>query len=481
MPLAFLVSILGLVLSIISLLYPREAFPLVLPLIGNVHPYFWMTFLLIGVVFTFIGADYRWMKTAYRPRIEFMLFFFPLFIFVWAKMPLSLDRWDFSDFVVCGFILAVFLKCLYHDRNNLSLWGINKVHFIPALRLLWVPTVLFVSVPIVWRLMMDNPVSYAKMLFDVVSYPFYAFAQLLVFLAFPVACFKKTNQPPVQIVLAVAGLFALAHWPNGIVMLVCLLAMIIWSWAYLRQPNLFAVAISMGIAAAVFGQALPYEVHHKVRVGPDYVYQQLMKLPPENIFHDRIQKVRELKASGDDNPSVNHLATILNCRELSDFSRSLWVGFEEKWGMETMIKGFLRGAEVRENWHNLLSWPTRINKSQIRRDTFYGHLDICEVRSGDLFLSGWMADVKTGFEAKRFHIFINGAPVYAAPPNVRREDVSRIFDIPSDTNYGFRFKLPGRGSADIKDLRIFGFAGDGIFREILYPSGYQYLNLYAGS
>ena len=479
MPLGFMLSIFSLVFLIISLLYPLEALPLALPLIGGIQPLFWMMTLLIGVVLLFIGTDFRRNTADYRPRIELLLIFFTLFTFMWAKMPLALIYWNYIDIIIFGFILAVFLKCLYNDRNNLSMWGINKTEFIPALKLLWVPTILFVSVPFFWSLIVGNPVPYLKILFEIAIYPFYAFGQLLIFLAFPMSRFKRYSQSPVQITLAVAGLFALIHWPNGIVMLACFFSMVIWSWVYLRHPNLFAVAISMGIAAAMFSQILPDKIHHKVMVGPGYVYQNLMKLPPEIILHTRIEKNRELIASDDDTPSVNDLTSIFTGREPTDFSRSIWLSIEKMWGKEMMLKGFLRGAEVRKEWHNLLSWPTRVNKSKIRRDDFYGYIDMCEVRSTDLYLSGWMADVKTGQEATSFHVFINGVPVYAAPPNILREDVSRVFEIPSETKYGFQFKLLGRPSKKIKDLRIFALAEDGIPREIKYPADYKWLNLYA--
>jgi hypothetical protein len=135
------------------------------------------------------------------------------------------------------------------------------------------------------------------------------------FLAFPVARFKKISQSSIQIVLAVAGLFALIHWPNGILMLACLLAMIVWARVYLRQ-------------------------------------------------------------------------------------------------------------------------------------------------------------------AKNFHIFLNGAPLFIGPPNSRRNDINQHYRLHPATMAVFVLKLPIQRATEIKDLRIFAIPADGIPREIIYPPGYSWITPY---
>ena len=480
MPLALFFANLSLVLILISLLYPQAAFPLALPLIGSTHLLFWTIVALIGAALVFTWIAFRRSAPGYRPLLDLMLVFFPLFIFVWAKLP-TIGPLNVFDIIICGFILVMLFRCLYNDRNNLSLWGINKVHFIPALKALWVPTVLFVSVPVLWGLAIGNPLHAFRTLFAVATYPFYALAQLLMFLAFPVARFKRISRSSIQIVLAVAGLFALIHWPNGILMLAGLVAMIVWCWVYLRHPNLFAVALSMGVAGAVFTQVLPESVHHNMRAGPYYVYRRLLKLPPETVFHTQIENFTGLEPSGDNRSSVERLAKILLDRKLSTFSRSVWTQIEKDRGSKIMVKGFLRGAEVRREWHRLLSWPTRVSRPKIAHDDFYGFLDRYEANSTQIFLSGWMANVKTGRQAKNFHIFLNGAPFFIGPPNTHRNDINQYYRLSPATKAGFIFKLPIQRSMEVKNLRIFAITEDGIPREIIYPPDYKWLNLYAAS
>jgi len=479
MPLFFLLSNFSLVLFVITLLYPREVFPLVFPLVFIEQPLFWLAVLLISLTLVFVRAGVRPDRSDYRSRITLVLFFLPLFGFIWAKMPLGGGRLDFSDIIIIGFILTVFVMRFYKDRKNLSLWGINKVHFMPAVKMLWIPTAISILSLGCWALITHNPVAPMELLKDLAKYPFYAFAQLFFFLAFPVACLKTTDHSQGQTILAVSGLFALIHWPNTVVMLACFLSMAIWAWVYLRYPNLFAVAIAMGLSAAVFGQALPYDTHHNVGVGPDYAYRRLIKMPPEIIFQNRIQKFNQSDRSDDSAPAVDRFCRALNTPKLSDFSQSLWSHIEKIWGRQMMTLSFLRGAEVRREWPKLVSWPIRSKKLKIKHDSFFGYFDGGRLVGTDLLLSGWIANVKTGALATSVHIFINGKPAYAAPPNHHRDDVSRAYQTLSEKKSGFRFKLPAKSAEGIEDLRIFARAESGIFYEIFYKPDYKWLNLFA--
>jgi len=480
MPLAFLFSNISLVLFLTTLLYPREALPLIFPLAIVNIPLFWLAILVGSLAFIIIHARFRPSQLDLFSHLILELFFLPLLLFIWAKMPLAGSPLHISDYAVCAYLLVVFGAYLYKDRHHLSAWGINKAQFLPALRSLWIPTAIFIVLPLIWGLLLKTPITPIKLFQDMAIYPFYAFAQLFFFLSFPMAVFRKSDSSRSQIIVAISGLFALIHWPNTIVMSTCFFAMAIWAWIYYYKPNLFAVAISMGLSAAVFGQALPYDIHHNVGVGPDYAFNRLMKLPPEHVFRERMQQFSQLKTRHENMPSADLLAQALNCPRLSDFSRSTWLNIERHWGLEVMVKSFLRGAEVRQQWTRLVSWPIRGRvKIKLKHENFIGYLSTCEGHANKLLLSGWTGNVKTGAGAKNLLIFINGKLVHTAPPHVYRQDVSSAYPSLTKIKSGFRFNLTDYPTSDIKDVRVFSMAENGTLYEVFYKQDHLWLQLFA--
>ena len=479
MPIAFLLANISLVLFLTTFLYPREILPLIFPLVIVKIPLFWLAILVGSLAFMIIHARSRPAQSDLLSYFILVFFFLPLFLFIWAKMPSVGNPLHVSDYAICAYLLVVFGTALYKDRRNLSAWGINKTQFLPALKSLWIPTAIFTTIPLIWGGLIKSPITPAELLKDIAIYPFYAFGQLFFLLSFPMACLTKTYHSRNQIVLAIAGLFALIHWPNPVLMLVCFFSMIVWAWFYFQKRNLFAVALSMGLSAAVFGQALPYEIHHNAGVGPDYTLGRLMKLPPEDVFQKRIHQFKALKKSDARTPSVVILSQALNCPKLSKFSRSIWLNVERQWGSDVMVKSFLRGAEIRRVWPKLVSWPIRGKvKIKLKYENVVGYLSRCEIRANKLVLSGWTGNVKTGTGAINLHIFINGELVYTAPPNVIRDGVSRAYPILSETNTGFRFKLRAYSKQDIKDVRVFSMAENGILYEVFYKKEHPWLQLY---
>ncbi len=480
MPLAFLFANISLVLFLTTFLYPRDTLPLVFPLVLVKIPLFWLAILVGSLVFIIIQARYRPARTDLFSHFILLIFFLPIFIFIWAKMPLSGSPLGFSDYAICAYLLFVFGAYLFKDRHNLNAWGINRAQFIPALKSLWIPTAIFTAISVIWGLAIKNPIEPGELLKDMVIYPFYAFAQLFFFLSFPMAVFRKTYHTRSPIVLAIAGLFGLIHWPNTTVLLICFFSMAIWAWIYFHKPNLFAVAISMGISAAIFGQALPYEIHHNVGVGPDYAFNRLMKLPPEEVFHKQVQQFKDLKRANAKTPSADLLSQTLHCPKLSQFSRSTWLDIEKRWGSEVMVKSFLRGAEVRQEWPELVAWPIRGRvKIKLKYENFTGYLSVSKARANKLLLSGWTGNVKTGDSAINLLIFINGKLVHTAPPHKYRSDVSSAYPILSKIKSGFRFDLPDQPIVDIRDVRVFSMAPNGILYEVFYNQEHEWLHLFA--
>lgn len=117
----------------------------------------------------------------------------------------------------------------------------------------------------------EPPTSGAEWRVVLATYPLYAVGQLLVFLVLPVVLAQREGLRRSTTVLVCATIFALAHWPNPVLVLLTGVAMAAWAWLYLRGAALWSIALSMGWLGALFAQGLaPSAVGH-MRVGPGYV------------------------------------------------------------------------------------------------------------------------------------------------------------------------------------------------------------------
>ena len=68
-------------------------------------------------------------------------------------------------------------------------------------------------------------------------------------------------------ILLVAFLFALVHLPNPLLTLLTLIGGFVWAWAYQRESNLFALAVSHSICSMVVSLVLPADLINGLRVG----------------------------------------------------------------------------------------------------------------------------------------------------------------------------------------------------------------------
>ncbi|HET7226187.1 MAG TPA: CPBP family glutamic-type intramembrane protease [Candidatus Eisenbacteria bacterium] len=67
-----------------------------------------------------------------------------------------------------------------------------------------------------------------------------------------------------------AGLFALVHLPNPVLVAGTAVAGYGWCRAHQRAPNLVVLALSHALLAALLLAALPLAWHHDLRIGPTY-------------------------------------------------------------------------------------------------------------------------------------------------------------------------------------------------------------------
>ncbi len=115
----------------------------------------------------------------------------------------------------------------------------------------------------------DGPAIWTSMLF----YPLYAMVQLLVFLVIPADRLQAMGVSRRVSAATCAGLLALIHWPNPLVMLLTLVAMLWWATQYRQGRRLWQLALVMGLAATTASQFLPDDLTRHMRVGHSYIRQ----------------------------------------------------------------------------------------------------------------------------------------------------------------------------------------------------------------
>jgi len=195
------------------------------------------------------------------------------FISIWIALPAAEnDTW--------GWALGVILLA----GTGWLLWR-SRPHWPPPCDRYWFSkkdapadlAVLLLPLLAGWWLAESNvpPAEAGRIVKSLLLYPLYALLQLAVFLAIPATRLKAAGARPLAVTATCAVVFALAHAPNPLLMLVTGLAMLAWAGQFLRGRSLVALALIMGIAATGFRYAVPAQYHADLRIGPDYVEKRL--------------------------------------------------------------------------------------------------------------------------------------------------------------------------------------------------------------
>jgi len=212
---------------------------------------------------------------ARRALVELMLL--PAaFILVWAALPARTRDYPTIAWTCIALLIFAMGLSIWRDPRRPGDLGLTGRNFRAAAGRLALPTAFMVAAPIVTALFVGTdfePQKIARVLGSLAGYPVYALVQLLVFQVFLVPRLARLSESKPAVITVAAALFALAHWPNPLVMVVCGGAAGLWTWVYLARPNVYALALSMALAATSFSQALPHDLTHHVRVGPMYVFR----------------------------------------------------------------------------------------------------------------------------------------------------------------------------------------------------------------
>jgi len=221
------------------------------------------------------GRRLRRSARARRAMGELMLLPAALLL-VWGSLPARTRDYPVVAWACIAGLMVAMGVVIWRDRRGAADLGLTGRNFGGAARRLAAPTAVMVAIPIVTTVFVGTDFEQAKIaraLSSLAGYPLYALVQLLVFQVFLVPRLGRLSDSKPAVIAVAAALFALAHWPNALVMAVCGAAAMVWTWVYLARPNVYALALSMALAATSFSQALPHDLTHHVRVGPMYVFR----------------------------------------------------------------------------------------------------------------------------------------------------------------------------------------------------------------
>ncbi len=102
------------------------------------------------------------------------------------------------------------------------------------------------------------------------GYPFWGLAQQYMLQGFAYRRLRAGLGSARAAALVAALLFGAVHFPNPALLVSTALAGYVWCRLYEREPNLYALALSHALLAALLLAALPRGWLHTLRVGPGY-------------------------------------------------------------------------------------------------------------------------------------------------------------------------------------------------------------------
>ena len=169
--------------------------------------------------------------------------------------------------------VAIIGVCLLSNRkhgDSRERIGLDPAFFKPCLRL----TARALAVPLLalalWAATKPAP-PWPKILFGVLGYPLWAFAQEYALLSFVANRLSDAFGPRPWLVAGLNGLlFSLVHLPNPLLTAVCLPGGVLFTWIFLKTPHLVPIALAhaaVGFLLSVIFQ----DFYPAMMVGPAYL------------------------------------------------------------------------------------------------------------------------------------------------------------------------------------------------------------------
>jgi membrane protease YdiL (CAAX protease family) len=188
----------------------------------------------------------------------------------WTLVPFAAGR---------GFVTAVpillalgFMICSHWYRGeNLRAIGFRLDNFVPAARILLLPTLGAVIVILILAWLLSGPEFVLRPLRSrLLLLPVWALFQQYALQGFINRRLQTALGTGFKVTLLVGLTFGLLHLPNPLLAILTLLGGVVWAAIYQRQPNLIALAISQSLTSLTLALAIPPNLINGLRVGFRY-------------------------------------------------------------------------------------------------------------------------------------------------------------------------------------------------------------------
>lgn len=168
-------------------------------------------------------------------------------------------------------IIVLLVTCYVRDKRTARMLGLRLDNFLSVIRRLALPLGAFVVSVVVVGWAAGTLRFGAKFYSMLLSVPLWALLQQYMLLAF--INHRLRVLTGARSAAATALMFALLHFPNPILMIVCAAGGYIWVREYEREPNLFATAVTHTVASAFLANSLPGSVLKNMVVGYNYFFR----------------------------------------------------------------------------------------------------------------------------------------------------------------------------------------------------------------
>ena len=168
-------------------------------------------------------------------------------------------------------IITLLVTCYVRDKATARMLGLRLDNLLTVLRRLALPLGVFVLLAVATGQAAGTLRFGTKFYSMLLTVPLWALLQQYILLAF--ANHRLRVLAGSRSAAATALMFALLHFPNPVLVIVCGAGGYIWAREYEREPNLFANALTHTVASAFLANSLPGSPLKNMVVGYNFFFR----------------------------------------------------------------------------------------------------------------------------------------------------------------------------------------------------------------